>query len=594
MSLTTKKCRKVKRFVEYFNHSDYRWLKEFEDHIRNWYGSRMTPYISKILDEFIANPIWIHDGVLNNYKHELITVYADELYMPGEMVGECPYADCDFVGSVRMLFIHYYQRHGLETGVLVRCPFCLWSIQVIKINGVFEEGRSKLHLLTCQLQYNIKRIQPAKRYEQLPIVIEFEKMLQSFFNKHKLSSRTQLPILQLSTCLAKKGPKPCSFFERKKHAEILNLTVQGNNIMNKFGKGDMPKFTKKLHVSHIKIDDNGIVILQFRHVNKYNDPKVIQIAPTSKPAAFYENIQHPYNDPDALPVCTPRTISRKFIEDCDDASYPIINDSDDESIIQEIRKRIPKRRKSRSASTHYKTQTIEYIDGTASASTSSSVHCPKKPKTNDYDNENVTPKSINVTTNHSNNILISQPSISSTSTNGQSRNAVINFVVKPMGSSYAIIDGNEMDDETIKNTIINKTTKYAISEVLPSPQMTGDVAIYTLEPPLSKNHDEDIVQSVTENYNADTIANEVEMDEDIVDFDTMLKPNPMKTMLTPQLISETKSESVYINIDESIVEQSNTTTGDVNDEDIFLENFVNIQNICTQKYSPPPESAQGN
>lgn len=59
----------------FFAHSNYLWLEELVVYVREWYGSRILAYITTILNEFIADPIWIHPNTLDEYKHDFLTFY---------------------------------------------------------------------------------------------------------------------------------------------------------------------------------------------------------------------------------------------------------------------------------------------------------------------------------------------------------------------------------------------------------------------------------------------------------------------------------------------------------------------------------------
>lgn len=138
-----------------FQHADYDWLKSLRIEINQCFPNvKSDLFLKEIINEFFDNPIWMHTNALRPITGEMRQYYNDILFKEKEVVGECPILGCTFVGSVRMLYLHYYQRHGVNSGIILRCPFCLWGKHIINKNGNFTNAMARYHFLRCSLNNN--------------------------------------------------------------------------------------------------------------------------------------------------------------------------------------------------------------------------------------------------------------------------------------------------------------------------------------------------------------------------------------------------------------------------------------------------------
>lgn len=96
---------------------DYR--NKLKTYLRTELGINITDFIKDIINEFLDNPIWIEKKSLDPFTFELLDYYNAKLVVPDKVVGACPIINCDFVGSLRMLYIHLYNRHGAHCGIIV-------------------------------------------------------------------------------------------------------------------------------------------------------------------------------------------------------------------------------------------------------------------------------------------------------------------------------------------------------------------------------------------------------------------------------------------------------------------------------------------
>lgn len=186
----------------------YLWIKHvLLKKVLAHFGKNCDNYIRAIINEFYDNPVWIEEEALSGLTLELKTYDKNSFFERNGIHGECPISGCDFVGSLRMLYIHQYQRHGANSGIILRCPFCLCSKNIANKFGNFDTVVTKYHFLRCALTANVHDIQDTDKYAKLPQVNAFENIVASCIKEHNISFMTQLPLIQFQNCLNNKGVK---------------------------------------------------------------------------------------------------------------------------------------------------------------------------------------------------------------------------------------------------------------------------------------------------------------------------------------------------------------------------------------------------